>query len=946
VSGTPIRLVRAAQAPQAGPDTAEHTLRTIARQQEAVAHLGHQALAGAALPALMDEAVASVARGLDVERGGLLEFRPENRTLVLRAGVGWNEGWVNRAIIPGDGDTHAGYALRCPTPVVIEDLRTERRFDAAPLLNEHAIISGISVVIQGADRAFGLLGGYTASRRDFSIHDVHYVQAMANVLATALARSRTEEALRQSEQHFRSLIDNASDIVTILSHDGIFRFTSPSVQRLLGYAPHELLERSAFDFVHPDDLPAVAEAMTSSIRDPGTSYAAEFRFRHKDGTWRVLESVGQVRAGPHSGEPASFIVNARDVTERLAQERALRANKERLRTVVAVAPLVLFALDKDGIFTLVEGKGLESLGVRPAQLVGQSVFNVYADLPQLLADFRRALAGESFSSTVEVFGQVFEAWYSPIRDGNGAVAGVTGVATDVTERHRAEDALRRSEESSRALVQHATYGIFRSTSDGRFLAVNPALVRMLGYQSEAEVLGLSISRDVYANPEERARILERFAESETVQGVVEWKRRNGERILVRLSGHAVRRPDRTIDCIETMAEDITSRRLLEEQLRQSQKIEALGQLTGGIAHDFNNLLTIILANAELIRKSLGADKQEEQADLRDLISAALRGRAMVKELLGFARRQSLDLAPLDLGGVIADIAGMLRRVLPADIEVIVSGDAGVLPDVRCDVHAIEQIVLNLVTNARDAMPSGGVLRIETARADLRVEEQAAAGVPPSPIWVRLSVEDTGNGMDQATLERVFEPFFTTKPSGKGTGLGMATVYSLVKQLGGVIKLESAPARGTRVKVFFPGLPPSVEPPRRRLSGDHHVQGGDETILLVEDEDDVRRAAKRVLEQAGYRVLTAADGQEGLEILRQQPKGIHLTISDLVMPRLGGRAFYEAARREGYETPFLFASGYSPEDGRGDLPAEPGLPMLHKPWTPADLLARVRELLDK
>ncbi len=894
----------------------------------------------------MDEAVACVARGLDAELTGLLELRAESRTLLLRAGTGWGDGAVGRAVLRADGDTHSGYVLRSPTAVVIEDLQSDRRFGSAPLLSEHGVAAGVTVVIPGRDRPFGMLGAYTPDPREFTVHDVHYVQAVANVLATAIARAHTEDALRKSEEHFRSLIDNASDIVTILSEDGIFRFASPSVQRLLGYAPNDLLERNSFEFVHPDDLALVTEALMRAIHSPGTPQSAEFRFRHRDGSWRVLESVGQARAGAVGGGPATFIVNSRDITERLAQERALRASKERLRTVVAGAPLVLFALDKEGVFSLVEGKGLESLGVRPAQLVGQSVFQVYADLPQLLADFRRALAGESFSSTVEVFGQVFETWYSPVRDGSGAALGVTGVATDVTERRRAEEALRRSEESNRALVEHATYGICRSTPAGRFLAVNPALVKMLGYASEAELMELDLARDLYADPHERARVLARYATADSLQEMTEWKRKDGTRILVRLSGHAVRRADGAIESLETMAEDVTERRMLEEQMRQSQKIDALGQLTGGIAHDFNNLLTIILANAELVRRGVRPEQSEEHADLRDLISAALRGRAMVKELLGFARRSSLSLVALDLAGVLVDVSGMLRRVLPADIEVVISGAADVLPEIRADAHAVEQIIFNLVTNARDAMPNGGVLRIETGRATLSEEQRAAAGAPPATEWVQLAIEDTGIGMDEATRQRIFEPFFTTKPSGKGTGLGMATVYGLVKQLRGVILVDSAPGLGTRIKVCFPAISGATPAPRRRLSGGHHAPGGSETILLVEDDEDVRRAGKRVLEQGGYQVLTASDGQEALDVLRTQGSAIHLVVSDLVMPRLGGRGLYEAARGEGCRTAFLFASGYSPDDGRGDLPAELGLPMLTKPWTPADLLARVREILDE
>jgi two-component system, cell cycle sensor histidine kinase and response regulator CckA len=918
----------------------EGQLRSTARQQEAVAHLGQQALAGAPVDELMTAAVTSASRALDVEFAGLLELRPESRTLLLRAGVGWGEGSVGRTVLPADPDSHAGYVLRSTGQVVVEDLATDARFGSAPLLSPHGVVSSLSVIVHGKDRPFGILGVHSAARREFTLHDTHFLQAIANVLATAIDRGHTEDALRRSEEHFRSLIENASDIVTIVGENGVFRYASPSVERVLGYLPLDLLERSAFDYVHADDIPRVGEALARAIQQPSTPQTAQFRFRARDGTWRVLEAVGQARVDG-SGF-AQLIVNARDVTERLRQERALRENKERLRTVISGAPLVLFALDRHAVFTMVEGRGLDALGLRPGLLIGRSAFELYADLPQALADVRRALAGETFSSTVEVFGVVFESWYSPVRDPGGAVAGVIGVGTDITERCRAEEALRRSEESHRALVQHAAYGIYRSSLDGRFLTVNPALVRMLGYESAEELLGVDLETQVYVDPEQRHKILARFDTGNIVEGAeVSWKRRNGERILVRLSGRAVRRPDGTIECFETIAEDITERRALEDQLRQSQKMEAIGQLTGGIAHDFNNLLTIILANTQLLAKAIPAERAEAQTDLRDVVAAALRGRVMVQELLGFARRSSLDLQAIRLDELIADLTGFLRRILPADVEIVVSGDAD-LPEVKADPHAAEQILFNLATNARDAMPNGGVLLIETRRVEISHEQHVAWGTRRAGEHVCLMASDTGVGMDRETRTHMFEPFFTTKPAGKGTGLGLATVYGLVKQHGGGIDVESEPGKGTRFCIY---LPTSDEPsaPARPAVPERAVGGGRETILLVEDDDQLRRSAKRILEDAGYQVVSAADGLEALEALRHTA-GIGLVFSDLVMPRLGGRALYDAARREGRTVPFLFASGYS-DPSRATSP-DPSVPMLRKPWTGTDLLGRVRDILDR
>src|SRR2546421_1790815 len=833
----------------------EEQLRVTARQQEAVAHLGQQALAGAPVAELIDATVALAARALEVELGSVLELRPESRTLVLRAGVGWRAGAVGRTILPADPDSHAGYVLRSTGQVVVEDLATDPRFGSSPLLASHGVVSSLSVLVPGKDRPFGILGAHTTTRREFTLHDTHFLQALANVLATAIDRARTEDALRRSEEHFRSLIENASDIVTVVGDNGVFRYASPSVERVLGYGPGDLLEHNAFDYVHPDDIAHVAEALARAIQHPGIPQAAQFRFRAHDGSWRLLDAVGQARAD--QGGTAQLIVNARDVTERRRQERALRENKERLRTVIAGAPLVLFALDRHGVFTMVEGRALDALGVRPALLVGRSAFELYADLPHVLADVRRAPAGETFSSTVEVF-------------------------------------------------------------------------------------GVDLARDVYADPGERARILARFdGPGDAIDGVeVAWKRRHGQSILVRLAGRAVRRADGSIECFETIAEDVTERRALEERLRQSQKLEAIGQLTGGIAHDFNNLLTIILANAQLIAKAIPGTLEPAHADLRDVMSAALRGRVMVKELLGFARRSRLELQPVSLGGLVRDLSGFLRRILPADVE-IVACDGEDVPDVQADVHAAEQILFNLATNARDAMPDGGVLRLETSRVQLSEEQRQACGALRAGVHVCLAGGDTGVGMDAATRARMFEPFFTTKAPGKGTGLGLATVYGLVQQHGGGIDADSEPGKGTRFRVYFP-LAEEAAQPARQHPGEPEARGGSEIVLVVEDDDQLRRSAKRILEEAGYQVVTAADGLEALEAPRQTAGG-GPGFSGLVIPGLGGRALYDAARREGCAVPFLFASGYSDPDRAASL--DPSM-LLHKPWMAQDLLARVREVLDR
>ena len=916
---------------------AEQQLRAAARQQEAVAHLGQQALAGAARGDLFHTAAQLLARGLDVEFSDLLELKPEHRNLLLRAGEGWGDG-VGRTLVAADAGTLPGYVLSAAGPVVIDDLAADTRFSVPPHLEQHNIVSGLCVVVQGRERPWGVLGAYSAQPREFSGPDVLFAQALAHVLATALERARVEETLRKSEEHFRSLTENASDIVTILGDDGILRYVSPSVQRLLGYETSDLLGRNAFEFIHPDDLTPVMEALADAIERPGTPHSAQFRFKHADGTWRVLEAIGQAKIDQPNAY--SVIVNSRDVTERVKQQEMLNTSKQRLRTVVAGSPVILFSLDPQGVFTLAEGKGLQSLGVRPGMLVGKSFFELLGDVPQAVADVRRALGGESVTARVELFGFEFEAQYSPVRERDGSIAGVVGVATDITERRRAEEALRRADVASRTLVQQAPFGIFRASPDGAILSVNPALVEMLGYGTEAELLERHLDRDVFKDPAARARYLSQMNEA---PGAVEtqalWRRKDGEAITVRLYGRSVRHEDGRVDCHEIFAEDVSERRGLEEQLRQAQKMEAIGQLTGGIAHDFNNLLTIILANAELLARG------PDEASLRDIVSAAVSGRLMVNQLLGFARRSTLTLEPVHLGQLLNDLGTVLRRVLPADIELLVFADED-LPEVSADGHAIEQILLNLVNNARDAMPDGGVLRLETSCTWISDAQRDVLGPGSASEFVCLAVDDTGAGMDEATRQRAFEPFFTTKPVGKGTGLGLATVYGLVKQHGGFVQIDSAPGAGTRLRIYFPV---ADETTRRRGSGAHSplfadAPGGQETVLVVEDQAQLRRATVYTLEHAGYQVLSAADGLEALQLLRQHAAPIDLVFTDLVMGRLGGRGLYQIDRREGRSTPFLFTSGYAGA-GRGEDPLDPALPFLPKPWTSADLLARVRQVLD-
>ncbi|UCG85939.1 MAG: response regulator [Gemmatimonadota bacterium] len=501
-----------------------------------------------------------------------------------------------------------------------------------------------------------------------------------------------------------------------------------------------------------------------------------------------------------------------------------------------------------------------------------------------------------------------------------------------------------AEENYRSLTEGALYGIYRSTVDGRFLTVNPAMVEMLGFGSSTELLAVDMARDVYANPSERVKLVEKYRDRQKIEGVeVEWRRKDGSHLTVRLSGRPVRNACGEVECFEMIAEDVTERRALEAQLRQSQKMEAVGQLTGGIAHDFNNILTVILANADLLEADLPTERADLKAVLQETRTAAQRGSDLVKKLLGFSRRGKLEMRPTDLAQLVANLSGVLRRVLPENVEVEMISDPPLDP-AMADPGAIEQILLNLATNARDAMPGGGRLTIEV-RSDWLDEGYHATHPWVEPgRYVSISVTDTGVGMDPQTKERVFEPFFTTKPEGRGTGLGLAMIYGTVKQHKGHIHLYSEVGKGTTVKIYVPvasSAPPATPP----TSTSEAPVRGSETILIVEDDLSIRRATRRALESHGYTVLSAADGEEALDQVRQRgPSAIDLIITDLVMPKLGGRQLYEALLAAGIRTSVVFASGYSRRDIQECAAIEGDVPFLHKPWTLSELLSRVREAI--
>ncbi len=636
---------------------------------------------------------------------------------------------------------------------------------------------------------------------------------------------RIRRQLIEREELFHLISENAADMIAVVDLEGRRIFNSLSYQKILGYSPEELQASSGFAQIHPEDRERVMNA-AKEARQTGVATILEYRFRHKNGDWLVLESVASVIRN-ENGEPEKLVI----------------------------------------------------------------------------------------------------------------------VNRDITERKKAQEALLRSEASFRSLVEGAPHGIYRATMTGQFLEVNPALQRMLGYESAQDLFKADLATQVFRHPSDYQRMNEFLAESKELKDIeLEWKRLNGEPIVVRCSGHHVDVKDGGPGYFEVFAEDVTEKRTLERQLRMAQKMEAIGRLSGGIAHDFNNLLGVIIGYSGVLKKSL--DKSQPTYEFAtEIEKAGQRAASLTRQLLAFSRQQVLTPSVLGLNSLVSDMEKMLPRLLGEDINVSLSLDLE-LGDVKADQSQIEQVIMNLAVNARDAMPTGGKLLMQTANREFDLAY--TRDHPGSKIgsYVMLAITDTGCGMNAETIAHIFEPFFTTKKVGEGTGLGLATVYGVVKQSNGYIWVDSVPDRGSTFQIFLPRHLDVEEVPVAKVVADSRERPhGSELILLVEDADPLRKLAQVFLESNGFRVLSAPNGEAALEIAGQHSGIFDLLLTDVVMPGMNGRVLAEqlSMRQPGLNV--LFMSGYTDSFIAGHGVLQKGTNLLHKPFTEEILIGKVREVLD-
>jgi len=652
------------------------------------------------------------------------------------------------------------------------------------------------------------------------------------------------------------------------------------------------------------------------------------------------------------GKPYIIAVGI-DVSERKHAEEELRLSEERFSSAFAYAPIGMGLVAVDGRFIKVNRALGDMLGYTVEELRSKSVHDITHpdDWESDLSQVRRMLAGEIRSYQMEKrnlhkSGRVVWIWLSVsvVRNSEGRPLYFVSQIQDITDRKRAEEELRHAEERFAKAFQNSPEACAITTlRDPRFIEANDAFLRIMGYE-RSEVIGVSVAElRIWPDPEERAALVKKVLEGRKAREEgVRFRTKSGKILQVRMSADIVHLQNEP--CLLGLARDVTEQNLLEEQFRQAQKMEAVGRLAGGIAHDFNNLLGVIIGYSELVSSGLVPDSILYKR-VEAIKQAGQRAASLTTQLLALGRKQTLQPRVVNLNSVVIETEKLLRPLLGEDIERTVVLDPK-LGRVKADAGQIVQVILNLAVNARDAMPNGGKMTVETANT-LVEEGTICEGIPVQPgLYVTLAVGDTGTGMDEETKARIFEPFYTTKPAGKGTGLGLATVYSIVEQSGGCIFVDTGVGSGTTFKIYLPRVDAVAETPAVVPVAPAKSERASETLLLVEDEVGLRTVVDESLRQEGYRVLLAANGMDALEVAAQHEGPIQLLITDVIMPFVSGPELAQSLRTLRPETRVLYISGYTADKFADHPRVDPDLALLQKPFKLVDLAQKVRDLLNE
>jgi two-component system, cell cycle sensor histidine kinase and response regulator CckA len=777
---------------------------------------------------------------------------------------------------------------------------------------------------------------------------------LRGVMIDISEQKQAESALQQNEKRVRTLIENISDIVAIVDAGGRFRYASPSMLRVLGYSEEEVHGECVFDLIHPEDREFVGRRIESRLRgDPDPEGVSEARFRHRSGGWRHLQLRG--RRHEFEGIGTAIVVAARDVTEQKKSDDELRRQRAYFARLFEFAPEAIVLMDEGHRVLRVNQEFCRTFGFASSDAVGALIDTLI--VPPDLRDeawsmSRRAARGERVGTeTVRRRKDGTDIPVSilavpvPTEDG---VTELYGIYRDLSDRKRVEQALRESEAHLRSLLQGVRAIVWECDAlTWEFTYISQGVEEILGYPVEQWYTDPSLwIRTIHSDDRERVVEQCRSAMEAGRDRTFEYRSvaSDGRVVWLRDIVHPVIDEAGDGVCLRGVMLDITEAKELEEKLWQAQKMEAVGRLAGGVAHDFNNVLTAIQGHVQLLADGLAEDDPLRE-DAEEIAVSVERAAALTRQLLAFSRKQILKPEPVDLNTIVTGMAKMLRRVVGEEIrlETSLATDLG---HVLVDPSQIERVLLNLVLNARDAMPDGGDLAIET-RNVIAGSECAELGPVERPEGhVLLSVRDTGKGIPVAVRERIFEPFFTTKQPGQGTGLGLSTAYGIVKQSGGHITVRTDTSAGTTFDVYLRRIESSKVLPHAPAGEiEDQIATGGETVLVVEDEPAVRSLIGRVLRKHGYVVIEAENGRVAAALIESNGR-IDLVLTDVVMPEMGGRELAERIRRLRPDLPLVFMSGYTEDELVRRGVADGQTTLVEKPFSPATLTRKIREAIDR
>ena len=804
---------------------------------------------------------------------------------------------------------------------------------------------------------------YTALKKDGSTFPILFHASLVyaegrpvgvrGIIVDITDRKKDEEALRESERKFRNIVESSPLGVFLyqLEPDGqlVFAASNSSADEILGVDATSFIGKTI-----EEAFPPLAE----------TEVPARYREAAAHGTPWHTEQInydhggitGAYEVSAFQTAPNEVAVMFLDITERKRAEEAVRTSEERLRLAARSGRVGVWAYEIATDHLEWDDLMFELHGVAPttADAGIQRWRNCVHpdDLERAEGEFMAALpvGGKDFDTEFRIVrgddGEMrhIRGLAGVSRDDEGTPVRVVGTNWDITESKRYVEALRDSESRFRSVVQQlndATYILF----EGRFDLVNSRFCDLTGVSAE-EAAGPDFEFWDLVAPDSVPvirRRLEQRERGEEVPGIYEFEVIHRAGHILQVEASVTEIDYRGGKAILGLLRDITEQKSLKEQLLLAQKMESIGRLSGGIAHDLNNLLTPIMGYGDLILEELPA-KDERREDVKEILQAAVRARDLVRQLLAFGRQQTMQFQAIDLNGMVEGFQSLLKRTIRADIEIRYLPSPA-KPSIRGDRGQLEQVIMNLVVNAQDAMPDGGVLTIETMEMELDGEYAMSHSGVGVGHYAMLSVSDNGEGMDSETRAKIFEPFFTTKERGRGTGLGLATVYGIIRQHEGTVGVYSEPGQGSTFKCFLP-LADMSAVEQVALRNEVTELGGTETIMVVEDEDLVRNLATKVLKRHGYSVLEAGGAPACLELLGAHDGPLHLLLTDVVMPGLNGRELFGEVKNLFPEARVLYMSGYTEDfvTHRGVL--DGGIAFIQKPFSVQGLVARVRRILEE